>query len=247
MMFLRFQRYGFGGFWRMFLIVFLMSCSGGKEDIKLPLNDNKGLTEIKNVSQAYIFLKTKEGDTVAELHKGQLVTASHWVVHIDRRLALKELIVPLEVLLKKRHKKSIHSIPGARAFFSFVDTVENKMRLVPFEDLKIHTPFEISPGYVRKYPETYKDTAISHLFLFPGEVKIDGSTFDFPAGKEKLRKYFNDHRTKELKSLFLNADYRVSYDEYINLYGFLKEGDSLFFYLLNEQFWFNPNEIKEND
>ena len=231
----------------MFLLIFLMSCSGGKEDIKLPLNDNKGLTEIKNVSQAYIFLKTEEGDTVAELHKGQLVTASHWVVHIDRRLPLNKLIVPLEVLLKKRHKKSIHSIPGARAYFSFVDTVDNKLRLVSFENLKIHTPFETSGGYVRKYPETYKDSAVWHLYLYPGKVKVRGRIFDFPAGKKNLREFFNAQRTEDLITLFLNADYRISYNDYLNLYGFLKEGDSVYFYLSNEQFWFNPDEIKEND
>ncbi len=221
-----------------------VGCTSGGGDLKLPRNDNDGPTEVKNISQAYIFLRTEKGDTTADLHMGQLVTASHWAVHVDRRLPLKKLIVPLEKLLKKRHKKSIHSMPGARAYFTYIDTVENKMRLVDFENLKIVSPFPLSSRYVGQYPKSYPEGEVWHVFYSQGQLRVNGQAFPYPSGKKQVADLLQKAAGEKVKKLLLNVDYNTDFNVYADVYSFLKRVDTLHWRMDGRQFWFDPEEVK---
>jgi hypothetical protein len=232
--------------YRFILFLFLLSaCS--KPKIYIPVNNNDGQTDVNDLSQVYIFFKTgKQGDTLADMHKNQIITTTHFVVHIDRRLPVKTLIPSLEWLHKKRHKKSIHYKPGFHLFFSHLDTIRQKIRLNVFDSLEIAYPFYLSPSYIKKFPKTYGNIHPVHLYLEPGNVRLDSVKFAFPLNKKLLKnRIYQSLYSAGKNLLFLNVNYNVSYDRYNDLYGFLVNLDSSRIRLAHKQFWYNPDDLKK--
>ncbi len=227
----------------VFLTLSLWSCH--KPKMLLPVNDNPGPHDINSVTQAYVFFEIHGGDTVARLNKNQLFTAMHWVVHVDRRLPLKKIIVPLQTLYKKRHKKSIHSNPGARMYLSHVDTLRNVLALDDFTDVEVETPFYFSRQYVEKYPKITGGKPVVHLDLQPGRLWVGSVAFAFPARKKAFLAYMDSLKTdRRPRLVFINADYNVDYGSFNNLLGAVHGLDSIMFRVSNKMFWYNPAEVQ---
>ncbi|NPA43799.1 MAG: hypothetical protein GXO27_07210 [Chlorobi bacterium] len=228
-----------------FLFIPLVFSACRKPDIYIPLNDNPGVTGINNLSQVYVFFKTREGDTLADMHKNQIISSTHYVVHIDRRLPLHTLINHLEWLHQKRHKKTIHYRPGFHLYFSHIDTVNRVMRLNPFDSLEVLSPFYDSRSYAAKYPKTYGRMRVLHLDYDGDTLRVDTLAFPYPGAKARIREAVYALCPEGAPCLmFLNADYRMTYDRYNALYGFLVNLDSTRVRLAHKQFWYNPAELK---
>jgi len=224
----------------------LLFAACNKPDIFIPLNDNSGLTDINNLSQIYIFFDIdQDGDTLSDMHKNQIISTTHFVVHIDRRLPVKSIINDLEWLHRKRHKKTIHYRPGFHLYFSHVDTLTGKMRLNPFDSLEILSPFYQSREYVKRYSETYANQTLLHADYDGKYFRIDSLQFAYPTQKERIRhiiyRWCPPDRPCEI---FLNVNYNITYDRYNDVYGFLVNLDSTRVRLCHKQFWYNPREIE---
>jgi len=223
--------------------IFLTACH--KPEMKLPINDNPGLTGINDISQIYIFFKIQNGDTLADLHDGQTITTTHWVTHIDRRLPMKTLITPLQYLYKKRHKKSIHSKPGTKLYLSHVDTLNKQLVVTDFTRMQIHSPFYTSYDFVQKYPARYRNRKVLHVDIKPDSIYLDTMAFVFPQGKAEMITYLH-HLAQENtpRELMINADYRIDYGRFNDAYSFLALADSSLFRIQSSLFLYNPQELK---
>ena len=226
-------------------VFFLLAAAAcRKPEIKLPVNANPGLSDINNISQVYIFLQIKNGDTTADMHDGQLITATHWVVHTDRRLPLKTLVGPWQILYKKRHKKSIHSMPGAKLYLSHVDTLRRQLALTDFTRMEIWSPFYTSRTYVEKYPASFRNRRILHMDLGPVYAMVDTMRFTFPEDKKGMEKYMKKLSENRIPyEVMLNADYRVSYGRFNDFYSFIALADSSLFRIQPYLFLYNPEDL----
>jgi len=233
---------------RLFRLILMLIWAAGcsKPDLYLPVNDNPGQSGINDLSQVLIFFKTEGTDTLADLHAGQIITSTHWVVHIDRRLPMKTLVTPLQYLLKKRHKKSIHSKPGSKLYLSYTDTVRKRLSVVDFTRRRIRSPFYHSREYVRRYPARYRGKKITHAVLLPSALWLDSLRFAFPAEKQRAAAYLKRLLTQgdSPRLLMFNVDHRVNYGRFNDAYGLLMSIDSIRFPLAEDIFIFNPQETR---
>ncbi len=81
------------------LFVFL-SC-GNENVIQLPEIQNAEITQILDVSPAYIFYDDTKQDSV-ELNRKNLIISTNWLVNVDKRLRLEQA---LPSILKLQEKK----------------------------------------------------------------------------------------------------------------------------------------------
>jgi len=230
---------------RLFFLLLLLACTGAcrKPDLYLPVNDNPGLSGINDLSQVLIFFKSTGHDTIADLHAGQIITSTHWVVHIDRRLPMKTLVAPLEYLYKRRHKKSMHSKPGTKLYLSYTDTVRRRLSVFDFTEVQIKSPFYTSRTYVKKYPAGFRQKQLVHVFLTPGKLELNGQTFDFPSGKKEVAAHLHAmDTTPEPKGLMFNTDFSVDYGLFNDAYGFLATFDTVKYPMEPYLFIYNPQE-----
>ena len=207
------------------LLVFFASCN--KQDVKIPVNDNPGIHEVWDNSRIYILTKVKNGDTLPDLQIGQTMSTTQWLVAVDRRLRLKKLIAPIEKILKKRHKKSIHSKEGTHAYFTYLDSTQHKISFIDFDSIQIMPDYFQAKSYFEKYHKT--DSTFNKFFLTikPNSIALNDSiVFKLPVNKNMLRdslwNYIGKQTGEKTNRLYINFDSSMYFDKFLDYYTFLK-------------------------
>lgn len=116
-------------------LVFLFLSGCGKKELLLPLVAVDGISETQNHSSIWMFYSTTESDTLAVLNKNNKLLNTNWIYNIDRRLQMKHIIPHLESLQANREKPSVHKKEGMENFFSFANTENERISLVPFSQI----------------------------------------------------------------------------------------------------------------
>jgi len=204
--------------------VFFISCKN--QEVKIPVNDNPGLHEVWDNSPIYILMKIKGKDTIADVKLGQTMSTTQWLVAADRRLNLKQIRPALDKILAKRHKKSIHSDGTAHAYFTYLDSVQNKVSFIDFDSIQLMPDFYTSQQYFKEYPKADTDLARFHLTITPNKIVLNDSLL-LPLQKMQLQDSLWNYvaaqtGTKE-NSLYLNFPESMSFDRFVDWYTFFKK------------------------
>ncbi len=204
--------------------VFFISCKD--REVKIPVNDNPGLHEVWDNSPIYILMKTKGNDTIADVKLGQTMSTTQWLVAADRRLNLKQIRPALQKVLVKRHKKSIHSDGTAHAYFTYLDSLKNKVSFIDFDSIQLMPDFYTSKKYFKEYPKADPDMRKFHLTINGNQIILNDS-LSLPRQKEKLRdslwNIIASNTGAKNNSLYLNFPESTSFDRFVDWYTFFKK------------------------
>ena len=205
------------------LSAFFMSCK--PKDVKIPVNDNAGIHEIWNNSPIYILMEIKGNDTLADAKLGQTISTTKWLVAADKRLKLKQLLPALQKVIKKRHKKSMHSDGKGQLFFSYLDSLQKKVSFVEATHLELMPDFYRSQTYFKTYNQADKDFDKIHLWVYPHKMILNDSlVFNPDKSKKQIldRLKSIDKQNNSKKRLYLNFDKNISFNRFIDIYTFFK-------------------------
>ncbi|WP_223550746.1 hypothetical protein [Aestuariivivens sp. NBU2969] len=114
------------------ITLFMFSC-GNKKVIQLPEIDHAEITEISDVSATYLFYDETQPDSVS-LNRKNLISTTNWLVNVDKRLTLKQVIPHIQFLQEKKRNAG-HKNPNAKNYFSCHDTSNNNLGFVEFTDV----------------------------------------------------------------------------------------------------------------
>ena len=70
------------------IVLFILVSCGNKEDILLPKSNTTVVKNVEDHSPIYIFYRTKEKDTLAEVNRKNSIISTNWIFNIDKRLPL---------------------------------------------------------------------------------------------------------------------------------------------------------------
>ena len=201
-----------------------MSCK--PKDVKIPVNDNAGLHEVWNNSPVYILRDINGHDTLADLKLGQTISTTKWLVAVDKRLTLKQLLPALQKLYKKRRKVSMHSDGKGQLYFTFMDSVQHKVSFVEATDLDLVPDIYTSQKYFEQYPLADVEFKKIHLYIHPDKIVLNDSIkFEPEISKQQLLnriKSFEKPLDSIPKQLYLNFSTRTNFDRFLNYYTFFK-------------------------
>ena len=116
----------------LFVLVFCFSCNNEKV-IKLPEINHSEITEINDISAAYLFYDKIQKDSV-ELNRKNLISTTNWLVNVDKRLTLKQAIPHIKFLQEKK-KNAGHKNKNAKNYFTCHDTSKNTLGFIEFTDV----------------------------------------------------------------------------------------------------------------
>ncbi|ULC58815.1 hypothetical protein MBM09_12945 [Flaviramulus sp. BrNp1-15] len=119
----------------LFVLVFCFSCNNEKV-IKLPETNHSEITEINDISAAYLFYDETQKDSV-ELNRKNLISTTNWLVNVDKRLTLKQVIPHIKFLQEKK-KNAGHKNENAKNYFTCHDTSKNTLGFIEFTDVVYH-------------------------------------------------------------------------------------------------------------
>ena len=117
------------------MLIALFSCGNGKV-IQLPEINNSEITEINDVSAAYLFYDETKKDSV-ELNRKNLISTTNWLINVDKRLTLKQVIPHIKFLQDKK-KNAGHKNENAKNYFTCNDTSRSNLGFIEFTDVVYH-------------------------------------------------------------------------------------------------------------
>jgi len=122
-------------FWLIF-IIYLVSCANEKT-LQLPEIEHSDITEIQDVSAAYLFYDETQKDSVL-LNRKNLISTTNWLVNVDKRLTLKQAIPHIKFLQEKK-KNASHKNEHAKNYFTCHDTSKNNLGFIEFTNVVYDT------------------------------------------------------------------------------------------------------------
>lgn len=123
------KKIGFTGL----ITLFLWSC-GNEKVIQLPEVQQAKITEILDVSPAYIFYNETQPDSI-ELNRKNLIISTNWLFNVDKRLTLEQAIPKIKFLQDKKRNAKMHKNEAAKNYYTCNDTSIKNLGFIEFTDI----------------------------------------------------------------------------------------------------------------
>ncbi|GAB1857392.1 hypothetical protein MHTCC0001_22280 [Flavobacteriaceae bacterium MHTCC 0001] len=136
----------------LYAILLFLSCRNEKQ-LQLPEIDKAEITELQDVSVAYLFYDETQPDSVL-LNRRNLISTTNWLVNVDKRLTLKQAIPHIKLLQDKK-KSSSHKNENAKNYFTCHDLSVNNLGFLEFTRTEYHQ--NIDSLFISKSKTPLKD------------------------------------------------------------------------------------------
>ncbi|PID67497.1 MAG: hypothetical protein CR968_06445 [Flavobacteriia bacterium] len=204
------------------LSLLLTACHN--KSVQLPQIPAKGVTDVYNHSQIWAFYKEKDNNVIADVNKNNIITTTHWIINIDKRLPMSQVAPVLTMIQAKRAKRTVHSVDGMHNYLNFADVKNKTNALLEIDSLKITT---LKANELKGFQQNHKN---NYIVLMPEHLTVNDMT--------KTYDDINDSIVNILSSeaVVLCYDESISYQRYL-------ESKVLLHNILPEDCALNPEEF----
>lgn len=112
------------------ILIIVWSCSN-ERIVQLPKINSSEIAQVLDVSPAYIFYDETEQDSVL-FNRKNLIGTTNWLVNVDRRLKLRQVVPHLVYLQNKRQSGGMHTNEDARNYFTCNNTATNNLGFIDY-------------------------------------------------------------------------------------------------------------------
>lgn len=215
----------------VFLLLFL-SCNNNKV-VQLPEMEQADITEIIDVSPAYLFYDETKKDSI-ELNRKTLISTTNWLVNVDKRLTLKQAIPKIKFLQDKKRNAEIHKNDAAKNYYTCHDTSINNLGFIEFTNIY----------YKEKQPENHNLKPNEYLMVCQTPLNIEVIGLDIDTLKTTLVTFSKDLKRlfpsfNETKTLQLFLNKKLSFQDYIGIKSKLNKLKEEELIIANDEFLFN--------
>ncbi len=224
------------------LSILFLSCA--KQEIKLPTLAKKGIQEIQNHSQVWLFFEIKNMDTIARVNRKNTISTTHWIFNIDKRLPLKAIIPSIKDLQFK-HANSLHSEKGMYDFFSYADTISNKLSLLKFDAVQYKTDSLLSKSYIKEYSENYLKFNNINVTINPTNTWINDAKMEEGEFKTTLLEFVDFTSEGKQTMLHLNFNENLTYQDYLFYKTMIHSFETKNIITNKIEFIFNPTKVPD--
>ena len=222
----------------LLLIVFLESCSS--KSVQLPETLNSDITEIKDVSAAYLFYDETQKDSIS-LNRKNLISTTNWLINVDKRLTLKQAIPSIMFLQNKKRKTEMHKNKDAKNYFTCSNPEIQNLAFIEFTDVVYHT--ETSWEYYSKTSDKTSNARIIIDYRSSENIEIRLSseieliTINKAALLTKIKNLIaNQESTIEI---LLNFNQNLTFQDYITNKSLLLKLDLKNVIFIQDEFIYN--------
>lgn len=205
------------------IALLFFSCENEKV-LQLPEIQNADITEVLDVSPAYIFYDETKQDSV-ELNRKNLIISTNWLFNVDKRLTLEQALPSIIKLQEKKRNATMHKNEKARNYYTCNDTSIKNLGFIDFTDVEyrlIYTEtkyedIEIDDNSfgINLIINSLEDITINS-FMISGETNLDKLN-DYL--KEKLNDLNLDDKEHggDFYNLQIGFNKSLSFQDYISI------------------------------
>jgi hypothetical protein len=228
------------------LIVFtIISCT--EKEVQLAEVASAEVKTVLDFSPIYVFYDTTKSDSTV-LNSNNSIGNTHWVVHIDKRLSLKQVLPHIKKLQAKRKGDSPHKKEGFTNLFSVSDTTAQTLRFIDFTSVEYSKNNEFSKFYIKDHPEKYKDIfPFTINFNREDVITVNGNLVEREEFKAFIQDYVPFVTEGKNALLYANFDEHLSFQQYITNLQLVKEAVSNKIQLAPLQFVYNFDLLPDCD
>lgn len=225
------------------LIILGIGCQN--KEIKIPVSNAKGIQEMSNFSEIWMFLEVEANDTILKLNDNNLIGSTNWIFNIDKSLKLKKIIPVLSQFQEKRIKKSMHNIQGFQNYLSYSDTISKVLSFVDISKVKFHFDTIQSKQLLLKNLDYYKNYNNIHVSFGINQYYINENTIQKEEFFKTLEEYIDFTKTDLPTLVHLNFNQLLSYQEYVYIKTTMLATKDLSFNIDINESIFDANKIPE--
>lgn len=204
----------------IFLLIILCCFSCNNERVlQLPEIENAEVTEVLDVSPAYIFYDETQPDSTL-LNRKNLIITTNWLVNVDKRLTLKQAIPHIKFLQDKKRNAKMHKNEDAKNYFTCNDISIGNLGFVEFTDVNYIN--ENSNEFYKKVSQLYFDRFFFHINIKENKkieqlnYNNEKSEIDFSDFIDALIRIKNSNN-KEFMTVVINFENSLSFQDYISI------------------------------
>ncbi|NRT15473.1 hypothetical protein HNP99_001830 [Flavobacterium sp. 28A] len=191
------------------VFLFLFSC-GNKEDILLPKAYHTIVGDVQDHSPIYIFFRTKDSDTIAELNRKNSIISTNWILNIDKRLPLK-LVVPEVIKLQTKKREEVaHKNELAENYYAYADSIGRNMAFIPFTNVYYNMEKPLKEGLIFYFKKGSDSVLVNST-----NIK-----------RTEILNYMNRLKFEVSPTIVLAFDKNMSFQEYVSTKVIIRELDS---------------------
>lgn len=208
----------------IFSVIFSVIFSACKnKSVQLPQIPEEGITSVYNHSQIWVFYKQEDDHIMADVNKNNLISTTHWIINIDKRLPMSQVLPVFKMVKEKRAKKTIHSVDGMHDYLNYADIKHQTNALFQIDSLTV-------TSYSNKDFDTFKKGQYNNLILLnPETILINQTKIDYSEIDDKINDFLSSDpvilcyknsltyqkylESKVLLSKILHNDCQLSNDE----------------------------------
>lgn len=229
---------------KLLIIFAILSIGCEKKEIKIPTLAEKGIQEIHNHSQVWLFFETKNNDTIANINKKNTISSTHWIYNIDKRLPLKS-IIPSLISLKYKHANSMHSEKGMHDYFSYSDTISKKLSFIEFDSVSFVTDSLQSKYEIKKEAALFENYFNLNLTFSESKNYLNDTKVEKEEFKSTLIEFIEFSAEGKQTMLHLNFNEKTSYQTYLYFKTMLSSIKSDAILLNTNEYIFNENKVPD--
>lgn len=211
----------------IFILVFVTSC-GNEKTLLLPEVNKSDTNEVLDVSPGYIFYDETKPDSL-ELNRKNLISTTNWLINVDKRLTLKQVIPSIVFLQEKKRNAEMHKNEAAKNYFTCNDTSIKNLGFLEFTDVIYKT---------YKDEENFKDDTNTYVFnviinsidsiiidsLLPSDIQTNNTIIK--ALRSKIESVEKINKTVENSNNFtINFSFnrKLTFQDYISIKSLFKD------------------------
>ncbi|MCX7551969.1 hypothetical protein [Xanthomarina sp. F2636L] len=196
-------------YFQIAMLLLLMSCNNEKV-VQLPEINQSDISEILDVSPAYLFYDETKEDSV-ELNRRTLIITTNWLINVDKRLTLKQAIPKIIYLQDKKRNAELHKNEEAKNYYTCHNTSINNLGFIEFTNVY----------YIEKQPSIIdlKTNEYAIVFHDTSNIEINSSNTDsFKTSKASLLNDLDQVISKNSESVTLHLFFNnnLSFQDYIS-------------------------------
>lgn len=197
-------------------LVLISSCNF-KKTLLLPEINQAHITEVLDVSPIYLFYDVTKKDSV-DLNRSNVITATNWLVNVDKRLTLGQVVPKIIPLQDKKRKAEIDKTENTKNYYTCNDLSIANLGFLDFTNT-IYNTNAIVPNIAVPYGNAEEKRFIID-FINPRNMLIVNVFKDSIVQKSTLQNLIEDLENLPQDGsyeFFLNLNKNMSFQDYITL------------------------------
>lgn len=194
------------------LTAFSFSCA--ERELQLPVTTANDIKEILDVSPIYMFYD--EATDSIYFNRKNMISTTNWLVNIDKRLTLKQILPHLQYLQEKRRGDGMHKNENAKNYFTCFNEDTKNLSFIEFTNIEYNESSSID--YVSKISDAnIPKTIIAIEVKSTDDITIVNPSSENNTSKSNISSLLSD--IKQLNNedylIYLNFGLSLNFQDYI--------------------------------